>query len=82
MFERGQAREQREERQRMVTMYATARDAAAAVAVNLGWLKHAAGWRMPSYLEPEGSQIVPAGKSGKALWDEIDLFQASLSRVN
>ena len=81
MFERGQAREQREERARMVALYATARDAAAAVAVNIGWLKHGTGWQPPAYLEPEDKPVL-VGRSGQALWDAVDLFNANLGRPN
>jgi hypothetical protein len=81
MFERGQAREQREERQRMVELYATAHDASAALYVALGWLNHGPGWTRPSYLE-SGDQPATKGKSGQALWDAVDAFESRLARPN
>lgn len=81
MFERGQAREQREERQRMVELYATAHDAAAALYVALGKLKRGPAWKLPSYLEA-GDQPKARGKTGQALWDAIDAFESRLARPN
>lgn len=78
MFERGQAREQREERQRMVELYATMHDASAALYVALGMLKRGPGWKLPSYLE-SGDQPKARGKSGQALWDAVDAFESRLA---
>jgi len=81
MFERGQAREQREERRRMVELYAVAYDANSALYVAAGWLKHGPAWKLPPYLE-SGDQPKAKGKSGQALWDAIDAFESRLARPN